>query len=201
MELSPGIWISTPILGGVIGYVTNYVAVRMIFRPIRPRRILGLTWQGLIGKRQQELARSIGKVVGEHLVRHEDIVQVFAALDLEGLTRKTVERGMARKVAELRRLPLVGGLLTDQRIADFQAAITRSFLENRELLYAEIERALEQGLDVHELVTEKVSGFPVERLESLVLEVARRELRAIEVLGGVLGFLVGLLQVLVLALV
>ncbi len=200
MELSPTIWITTPLLGGVIGYVTNYLAVKMIFRPIQPRRILGVRWQGLIGKRQSELAESIGRVVGEHLVRHEDIVEVFDALDVEGLTKKAIQRGLAPKVAELRRLPLVGGLLTEQRVADVEAALGRAFLENKELLYAEIERALEQGLDVRELVTEKVSRFPVERLEALVLEVARRELRAIEWLGGVLGFLVGLLQVGVLAL-
>ena len=50
------------------------------------------------------------------------------------------------------------------------------------------------------LVTAKVAAFPVERLEELILQVASRELRAIEILGAVLGLLIGLVQVLLLAL-
>ena len=53
-------WIAVPLLGGVIGYVTNRIAVKMIFRPIRPVSVLGLRVQGLIGHRQHELAESIG---------------------------------------------------------------------------------------------------------------------------------------------
>jgi uncharacterized membrane protein YheB (UPF0754 family) len=200
MALSPTIWISVPLLGGVIGYVTNYLAVRMLFRPLEPRRFLGIHWQGLIGRRQKELAASIGQVVGDHLVRHEDVAKVFGALDLEGLTAKVLDRALAPKIAELRRLPLVGSILTEQRVSDLRASLLRSFLDNKDVLYREIEVALENGLDVHGLVEEKVAKFPIAHLEQLVLDVSRRELRAIEVLGGVLGFLVGLVQVGVLAL-
>jgi uncharacterized membrane protein YheB (UPF0754 family) len=54
----------------------------MIFRPIRPVRVLGIRVQGLLGKRQGDLARSIGRVVGGHLVQHEDIVKALRGLDL-----------------------------------------------------------------------------------------------------------------------
>ena len=47
---------------------------------------------------------------------------------------------------------------------------------------------------MHRIVEDKVAAFPVERLESLIVEVASRELRAIEVLGGVLGAAIGLAQ-------
>ena len=48
-------WIGVPLLGGVIGYVTNRIAVKMIFRPIKPVSVLGIKVQGLIGRRQREL--------------------------------------------------------------------------------------------------------------------------------------------------
>jgi uncharacterized membrane protein YheB (UPF0754 family) len=199
MALTPEVWISVPVLGGVIGYVTNAVAVKMIFRPVRPRRIFGLRWQGLIGRRQKELAESIGRVVGitSGVMRH---VRVPRGSRPEALTGKLIDRGLETKIAGLRRLPLVGSLLTPQRVADLRGALVRAFLDDKDELLAEIERALAEGLDVQAIVAEKVSGFPVERLEALVMEVSRKELRAIEVLGGVLGFLVGLLQVGVLAL-
>ena len=65
------------------------------------------------------------------------------------------------------------------------------------MLLGKIEEALEEGLDVHELVRSKVAEFEIEKLEKLVLEVASRELRSIEILGGVLGLLIGIAQVFV----
>ena len=192
-----GTWIGIPLLGGVIGWITNWLAVKMIFRPIRPISVLGIRIQGLIGRRQRELAESIGRVVGEHLVQHQDVVRTFAKVDLEQLFRDVLDQGLAAKVAELRSLPLIGGFLTAERIDGIREAIVRRALDHKELLVQKLEEAVEQGLDVRALVTEKVAAFSVETLESLVLEVASRELTAIVWLGGVLGALIGVGQVLV----
>ena len=80
-------WISGPLLGGLIGYVTNWLAVKMIFRPFKPRSFLGIRVQGLIGKRQKELAASIGEAVGGHLLSHQDIVKSFNKIDFGTLKR------------------------------------------------------------------------------------------------------------------
>lgn len=194
MALGATAWIAMPVVGAGIGYVTNRLAVKMIFRPVEPRRVLGLRVQGLIGRRQEELAASIGRVVGHHLVSHGDVVAAVGELDVEGLVDRAIERGLARKVAELRRMPLLGGFLTDERVADLRHAIVRGLVKDPDSLLVELERALEDGLDVPAIVTRKVREFPVERLEALILEVAGRELRAIELFGGLLGFLVGLGQ-------
>ena len=111
-------WITLPAIGGIIGYSTNWIAVKMIFRPIRPRRVLGLRIQGLMARRQQDLARSIGDVVGSHLVEHEDIVRGFEKLDFERLLGSVLERGLGPKIEELRTLPLIGGFLTEDRVGE-----------------------------------------------------------------------------------
>lgn len=200
MDISPAAWIAIPLLGGVIGYVTNRIAVTMIFRPVEPVNVLGLRVQGLIGRRQQDLAESIGRVVGSHLLSHEDIAKAFARLDFEAVIGDVLGNALEPKIAELRQMPLIGGFLTDERIGDLKASVARGIARDKDLLLAKIEAAIEDGLDVQAIVTEKVAAFPVPRLEELVLEVANRELRAIELLGGVLGLLIGLLQVALLVL-
>jgi uncharacterized membrane protein YheB (UPF0754 family) len=197
MDLTLTTWIAIPLLGGVIGYVTNRIAVKMIFRPIRPVNVLGIKVQGLIGRRQKDLARSIGDVVGDHLVQHEDIVRGFRGVDIESMLAEVIEKGLAPKVEQLRNLPLIGGFLTEDRIGELRRAIVQGVLDHKELILERVEQAVEQGIDVQKLVREKVEAFPVERLEKLVLKVANKELRAIEALGGVLGVLIGVLQVLV----
>jgi uncharacterized membrane protein YheB (UPF0754 family) len=60
--------IAGPVLGAVIGYFTNWLAVKMLFRPYYPKKIGKLTLPftpGIIPKRKQALAQAVGKVVGK----------------------------------------------------------------------------------------------------------------------------------------
>ncbi len=188
-------WITIPAIGGLIGWSTNWLAVKMIFRPIQPVRFLGIRIQGLVGRRQQDLAKAIGRVVGNHLVEHKDVVKSLNQLDFTRILGGVLDRGLGPKIQELRSLPLIGGFLTEARVADIRGSIVQGIMAHKETVLDEVERGLAAGLDVPQLVEAKVAAFAVEKLEALILEVASRELRAIEVLGGVLGALIGLAQV------
>lgn len=194
MPEGPLPWLLLPLVGALIGYGTNRIAVGMIFRPIEPRRFLGFTLQGLVGRRQPELARSIGSVVGDHLLRPEDLEGVLETIDLEPMVEQAFAAGLEPKLAEFRRMPLVGALLTEERVGDLRAQAVKGVMEQRSVLVDGFQEALDQGLDVHGIVEQKVAAFPIARLEELIIEVASKELRAIEVLGGVLGALIGLIQ-------
>lgn len=65
-----------PLLGAFIGYLTNKVAIRMLFRPLRRWRILGVAvpmTPGVIPGKRHELAKNIGEMVGTHLLTSKDI--------------------------------------------------------------------------------------------------------------------------------
>jgi uncharacterized membrane protein YheB (UPF0754 family) len=77
-----------PLLGAFIGYVTNYIAIRMLFRPLKPWRILGVRLPltpGIIPSKRFELAEKMGDMVGSHLLTSEDVGQ---ALEREGFRRE-----------------------------------------------------------------------------------------------------------------
>lgn len=201
MPAAPDVWtwITIPAIGGLIGWSTNWLAVKMIFRPIRARRVLGIRLQGLVPRRQQDLAKAIGRVVGNHLVEHKDIVKSLNKLDLAAVMSGVLDRGLGPKIKELRSLPLIGGFLTEERVEEIRSSIVQGIMLHKDAVLDEVERGLEKGLDVPRLVEEKVAAFAVEKLEAMILEVASRELKSIEVLGGVLGVLIGLCQVAFLA--
>ncbi|MCA8977149.1 MAG: DUF445 family protein [Planctomycetes bacterium] len=188
-------WITIPAIGAMIGWSTNWLAVKMIFRPVRPRRILFFTFHGLVPRRQKDLAKAIGRVVGTHLVEHKDIVRGLNKLDFHGILEVVLDRGLGPKIQELRNLPLIGGFLTEARIDEIKQAIVQGVMDHREAVLDQVEKGLAKGLDVPRIVEEKVAAFAVEKLESLILEVARRELKSIVVLGGVIGLFIGLAQV------
>ncbi len=77
-----------PLLGALIGYVTNYVAIRMLFRPLKPWRILGVRLPltpGIIPSKRGELAEKMGEMVGSHLLTSEDVGR---ALEKESFRRE-----------------------------------------------------------------------------------------------------------------
>ncbi|HEX3134039.1 MAG TPA: DUF445 family protein, partial [Planctomycetota bacterium] len=64
-------WVMLPTVGGAIGWATNWVAIKMLFHPRKPT--MGM--QGLLPKRQQELATSVGDVVGNELVPTDELLK------------------------------------------------------------------------------------------------------------------------------
>jgi uncharacterized membrane protein YheB (UPF0754 family) len=77
-----------PLLGALIGYVTNLIAIRMLFRPLRPWRICGLRvplTPGIIPAKRGELAEKMGTMVGSHLLTSSDVGR---ALEKESFQRE-----------------------------------------------------------------------------------------------------------------
>lgn len=73
-------WLMPPLLGALIGYVTNYIAIRMLFRPLRPWRLFGFRLPltpGIIPSKRGELAQRMGEMVGSHLLTAEDVRQTL----------------------------------------------------------------------------------------------------------------------------
>ena len=70
-------YVVPPIAGAIIGYFTNYLAIRMLFRPLTKKYLLGLPiplTPGIIPARRRELAVRIADMVGDHLLTREVIL-------------------------------------------------------------------------------------------------------------------------------
>ncbi len=76
-EFLPYIKFATPpVIGAIIGYVTNRVAIKMLFRPLKAWKVMGIRvpmTPGVIPSKRFELARNMGEVVGDHLLTGKEI--------------------------------------------------------------------------------------------------------------------------------
>lgn len=92
-----------PILvGSVIGYLTNLLAIKMLFRPLEEKRIFGIKvpfTPGLIPKERSRIARSIGEAVGDHLLTSEKITKIVSGEE----TKKRLESFVIEKVDKLKK--------------------------------------------------------------------------------------------------
>ena len=183
------------VVGGLIGYITNVLAVKMLFRPLKPFRVPIIGWeiQGLIPKRQKDIAVSIGKTVQEELISVEEIID-----KLVEDTDKTALIAMAKarivELAENNMPPMVPSI--------FKGAIVKYVAEavdqNAESVMNEISEKLvhqaTEKIQIADMVAEKIEAFDVMQLEEIIFSISKQELKHIEVLGGVLGVIIGLLQ-------
>lgn len=87
-------WWVLPIGGVVIGYVTNLLAIYMIFEPVRPRRFLRWRIQGLFLKRQQEVADVYSKIIADDIVNLANIGDELLHGPRSDRTRTMIERAL-----------------------------------------------------------------------------------------------------------
>ena len=190
-------WLTLPVTGGLIGWATNRVAIWALFRPIRPWRVPGLGWtvQGLLPRRQADLARALAEAVERDLLTAADVRDHLRQLPLDRAAADAVAR-MVRE-AVLARLPAALPRSWALRLADrigeeARLEVIRRFPELAEGLLA----AAGDGLRLGPIVERKLLELDPAGVEALVVRLAGRELRFVEWSGAVLGFLVGLVQAL-----
>lgn len=84
----------TPVIGACIGYVTNYIAVKMLFRPLKPIRIgkfkIPFT-PGIIPKEKDRLAKGIGEIVGQRLVTKDGVEQMLLSNEIESTLKQKIQ--------------------------------------------------------------------------------------------------------------
>lgn len=188
-------YLSIPLLGAVIGWITNVLAIKLIFRPHKPWKIplINYTVQGLIPKRKEEIAKTLGKVIEQELISLEDI--------LEHLKAKEIQQQVIEVIVPLIRQAVLNRLppLIPVSLRDILASVITEILSREapglfNQFSTELAGEIREHLSFAQIVENKIMQMDWSSLENLVLSLARRELRHIEVLGGILGFLIGLGQ-------
>ncbi len=187
-----------PVISALIGWITNVVAIRMLFRPYRPVKIpfLNYTLQGVFPARQAELAKNLGGIIEEQLLCVEDVVsQVSSRGTVDNLSKTAKEVIRARIMEKIPRfMPFTIRRKVEQIVNEILA---REIPRLMDRLADKMGDSLAQELRVAEIVEHKVNSLEMAELEGLIMGFAAKELRHVEILGGVLGFFIGCGQLLI----
>ena len=190
---------SLPIVTALIGWFTNKVAVWMLFHPKRPVSILGFRWQGLIPRRQNEIAEQTGDVIEKEILQRHLLSESLREMDLQPHFHDFIDELIGKAlVSKLRAMPLIGNFLNDGMVQQFTEMAKAEVDSHSGPLVEKIASDVEQKIHVKQLVEERIQSLDLDELERLIHRIAAKEFRRIELLGGVLGFLIGLIQLLLL---
>lgn len=183
------------LIGAFIGWMTNVFAIKLIFRPLSPIKIplLNMEIQGLIPKRKREIAKSIGHTVETELVSIEEIIDKLIEEENKEEMISEIKKKV-KTIAEEKMPSLIPGAIKGM-IMVYVDDIIESEGENaiNELSEKLIHKATSQ-VSIAKIIEEKIIDFELIKLEEIILNIAKKELKHIELLGGFIGFVIGFLQ-------
>ena len=186
-----------PFIAAIIGWFTNYLAVKMLFYPRNKIKILFIEFQGIFPKKQRILAERIGKLVAEELLSVKDLQKIMNNPEnVDGINKNIEERVEDYLINSFPdKYPMLSYFIGDKSREKIQKAMMKELETMGPQVMNQAIENLESTLDIEAFVKERVSMYSTERIEQLIQGILASEFKFIERVGAVVGFLVGLVQV------
>lgn len=182
------------VIGGLIGYITNVIAIKLIFRPINPIKIpiLNLEIIGMIPKRKLEIASNVAQVIEEQFFSFDDIIEnVITEQDKQIIIDYIKVRIKLVLNEKLGLIPSSIRNLVQNYISEIIEDEIKSGVNE---LSEELIIKANNRINIKEIVENKINELDLYELETIILQIIKKELKQIEVLGLILGFFIGIIQ-------
>jgi len=188
-----------PIFGGCIGLFTDWLAIKLIFVPREPIRLpRGRVLQGKFQRRRAEVAQQYGELIARDVLTVPNLVHEIVSGPRSDRTRAMVHTMVAEAVDEQARLakPLIGASATGSTLNELKhSATTRAVAELEETIRP-ARGYLTEAMDVANMVEQRMLDLTPIQFEQLLRPAFRQDEWKLITVGGVIGFVVGELQVL-----
>ena len=192
-----------PLVGALVGWFTNWLAILMLFRPREPIRIFWWSLQGVIPSRHAQLAERIADTVENSLLTQDDLEMAMSGVnwhdEVDSLIRKVLhDRGPG---GIIEKIPGISQAWNKVVFPSLQEVLSREvvrFIDGHGKRFA---GKLRESVDIREIVRVKVLEFETEAMEDLIMAVAKREFGHIQVVGAITGAVIGVVQGIVLLMV
>ena len=187
------------LISGAIGWITNWVAIKMLFRPHKEINLGLFKIQGLIPKRKSEIGSGIANIIQNELISVKDVI---ANIDREEFSKRlnslideVLDKNLKKKVKE--KFPSLQMFFTDKIAKDVGNTIKDIIMGNQEKIFEIFSNYAEENIDFEVIISDKISNFSLDKLEEIITFLAKKELKHIEVIGAILGMLIGAVQYLI----
>ncbi len=173
----------------LIGWLTNYIAIQLLFFPIKEKKFLFFKFQGIIPKKKEKLIKKIAYDVEKNLINHEDVVSLVKTEKNKEVIIDAIRNYIKKIIKDKVPIILQGQVLS---------LINNYLRKNKDKISEEIIETLSNNLDnisIKERVEEKLKDIDDKELNKIILRIMKEEFKHIEVLGGIIGFVIGIFQI------
>ena len=189
-------WLMFVAYGIFIGYITNVLAIKMIFEPAEPKKIGPFLFWGLFLRNQRAESFKYADIISSRILTPEKLFDhIFRSPDCQ-LTRQIMEDEVSKAVDEVvRSLPsLVKLVLTNQKISELKSVAVFNLMNELPLYISVIYPYTEQTLDIRNTIGSKMSELPPKKFIDFLRPAFQEDEWKLIAVGAVLGGVAGFLQ-------
>lgn len=189
--------ISIPIISALIGWFTNWIAIKMLFYPREEKNFLLFKFQGIFPRHQAEIAVTVGQMVANELLSAKDLKEHLSSPEhIHSISTKIEDKiDQYLNVTFPEKHPVIGLFFGDKRKAGIKEELLVELEKSAPDIIQSYLDNIEHSFDIADIITKKVAALEVSKLEDLMLSILSKEFAFVEWIGGVIGFIIGLLQV------
>ena len=195
-------WIM-PAFGFAVGFLSDYIALNMLFRPVHPKKFLGfIPFQGLLHAQREKITRDYAKILADDLfspeILFDGIVSGPGSDKLFAMAAKEVEAAIDAQTGVAG--PLVVLAVGTKRYRALKDRVVALVLERLPSTLLEAQEYATSVIDLENTIVEKMDQLSNEQYESILRPIFKDDEPLMITVGGVLGGVVGELQVVVIEL-
>jgi len=185
-----------PVFGFAVGWFTNFVALKVIFKPTDPVKICGSTIHGIFLKRQKEVSSTYARVVCVEIVHTKAMWDAI----LNG-PKKSNFYAMLRAHTIVFTEKLVQGIkpfalvaLGDDQFGELKECVANKVIERIPTIIDESYIYATEAMALEETIKERMKKLSSEEFESVLHPAFEEDEILLIMVGGVLGMIVGIIQ-------
>ncbi|ORE87311.1 hypothetical protein ATO7_09727 [Oceanococcus atlanticus] len=185
-----------PLFGLAVGYLTNFIALKLIFRPQTPIKIGGLRIQGLFHKRQPEVSRDYAKLIADEIVTPSNIIEAV----LKGPYADRVFHMIAKHVKRVidaqsgMAKPFVAWTIGTKRYIDMKNLAVERIVEKLPDTVRSVDAYATEAMDIANTLSGRLSDLPPDEFEEMLRPAFEEDEWILIAVGAALGFCVGIGQ-------
>jgi uncharacterized membrane protein YheB (UPF0754 family) len=189
-----------PVFGLFTGWFTDWLALRMIFYPLEPKRYFGVQWQGLFLKRRAEVAEAYGALIAQEIITPHNVIEAVLRGPLSdrvlALIQRQLDEELGRRVSVAK--PLLVFAVGGRKYQDMKLAIAEQIMTRLPETMRYIEDYATDAMDIRNVLVSKMKQLTPQEFERLLRPAFEQDEWILIATGAVLGFCVGEAQVLLL---
>jgi uncharacterized membrane protein YheB (UPF0754 family) len=189
----PASW-TVPVQGAIVGGLTNWLALQMVFRPLEPKKFLFFTYQGLFLKRRPEVTREFSKLVCQEVLTSKNILRTILMGAQKERIHLIIRISISQTLDRLARVikPVIMQSLKADVLDVVQYDITLR-VTNSESMQC-LEAYFQEALDVENVMIDKFKLLTMAEFEDVLRSVFREDEWMLIAVGVALGLAVGFLH-------
>jgi len=187
-----------PFLSALTGWLLNSLLMKRLFRPMHPKKIFGITYQGAFPAKQNELAEKIGTIISEKIFSVKELEEKITAPSnfekLMPVVEEHIDLFLKKKLVE--QMPMISMFIGEKTIRQLK----KIFMDELQALFPEIIKNylynLQSGTDLKKIIVQKITSLHPEKAETAFFSTLSKETRNFKMAGALTGFIAGIIQVL-----